>query len=116
MICPVSIASDMSALQAARVGDHGRHGVLHAGRSGAGNEGTGSNFAGDGKEDNVPAKPKFFITFPPAPHLPIADPDDLGRLLKCDRDFSPTYIADFPESERVAARATLFLRHGTFVE
>src|ERR1700735_1135061 len=27
-----------------------------------------------------PAKPKFFITFSPAPHLPIADPDDLGRL------------------------------------
>jgi hypothetical protein len=36
MICPVEIASDLSALQAARVGDHGRHGVLHAGRSGAG--------------------------------------------------------------------------------
>jgi hypothetical protein len=36
MICPVEIADEMSALQAARVGDHGRHGVLHAGRSGAG--------------------------------------------------------------------------------
>src|ERR1700727_585670 len=35
MICPVEIANDVSALQAARVGDHGRHGVLHAGRSGA---------------------------------------------------------------------------------
>src|ERR1700688_3225300 len=49
----LSLAHDMSALQAARVGDHGRHGVLHAGRSGAGNEGTGSDFAGDGKEDHV---------------------------------------------------------------
>ena len=28
----VEIASDVSALQAARVGDHGRHGVLHEGR------------------------------------------------------------------------------------
>src|ERR1019366_5719718 len=55
MICPVEIASDLSALQAARVGDHGRHGVLHAGRSGAGDEGTGSDFAGHGEEDHVVA-------------------------------------------------------------
>jgi len=55
MICPVEIASNVSALQAAGVGDHGRHGVLHAGRSGPGDEGTGSNFAGDGKEDYVVA-------------------------------------------------------------
>ena len=29
MICPVGIASDMSALQAARVRDHGEHDLLH---------------------------------------------------------------------------------------
>jgi len=28
MICPVEIASDLSALRAARVGDHGKHGFL----------------------------------------------------------------------------------------
>ena len=55
MICPVEIASEVSALQAAVVGDHGRHGVLHAGRSGAGDEGTGSDFAGAGEEDHVVA-------------------------------------------------------------
>src|ERR1700683_2818268 len=46
MICPVEIASEVSALQAARVGDHGRHGDLHAGRSGASDESTGSDFCG----------------------------------------------------------------------
>ena len=55
MICPVEIASEVSALQAARVGDHGRHGVLHAGRSLADDEGTGSNFASNGEEDHVVA-------------------------------------------------------------
>ena len=28
MICPVEIARDLSALQAAGVGDHGQHGLL----------------------------------------------------------------------------------------
>src|SRR5882724_5625605 len=36
MICPVEIASDLSAWRAARVGDHAGHGFLHAGRDGAG--------------------------------------------------------------------------------
>jgi hypothetical protein len=55
MICPFEIASELSAFEAARVGDHGRHGVLHAGRSGASDEG-GSDFAGDGEEDHVVAQ------------------------------------------------------------
>ena len=53
MICPVEIASDVSALQAARVGDHGRHVLLQAGRDGADDESTGSHFAGPGEEDHV---------------------------------------------------------------
>ena len=32
MICPVEIARDLSALRAARVGDHAKHGVLLEGR------------------------------------------------------------------------------------
>jgi hypothetical protein len=32
MICPVEIASDLSAFLAARVGDHAKHGVLLEGR------------------------------------------------------------------------------------
>ena len=55
MICPVDIASEMSALRAARVGDHGEHGLLLEGRGGAGDEGTGSDFAGHGEEDHVVA-------------------------------------------------------------
>jgi Helix-turn-helix domain len=43
MICPVELASDMSALQTPRVGDHARHGKLLEGRDGAGYEGTGSD-------------------------------------------------------------------------
>jgi|HubBroStandDraft_4_1064222.scaffolds.fasta_scaffold2489120_1 hypothetical protein len=35
MICPVEIAGDMSALRAARVGDHAGLGILHEGRDGA---------------------------------------------------------------------------------
>ncbi len=50
MICPVEIASDLSALRAARVAEHGEHGLLHKGRDGAGDEGTGSDFAGDSEE------------------------------------------------------------------
>ena len=41
MICPVELASDVSALQAARVGDHAEHGFLHEGGDGAGDESTG---------------------------------------------------------------------------
>jgi hypothetical protein len=55
MICPVDLASDMSALRAARVGDHRRHGLLLEGHHGAGDEGTGSDFAGDGEEDYLVA-------------------------------------------------------------
>jgi hypothetical protein len=53
MICPVEIASDLSTFLAARVGEHGRHVLLHEGRDGAGDEGTGSDVAGDGEEDHV---------------------------------------------------------------
>src|SRR5215469_2344273 len=52
MICPVELASDLSAWQAARVGDHARHGKLLEGRDGAGHEGTGSDFAGGGEEED----------------------------------------------------------------
>src|ERR1019366_4741754 len=55
MICPVEIAHDLSAFRAARVGDHAKHGFLLEGRSGAGDEGTGSDFAGPGEEDHVVA-------------------------------------------------------------
>ncbi len=40
-ICPVEIASEMSAFRAARVGDHAKHDQLSEGRSGAGDESTG---------------------------------------------------------------------------
>jgi hypothetical protein len=55
MICPVEIASDLSALRAARVGDHAKHGFLFEGRDGGGNENTGSDFAGAGEEDHLVA-------------------------------------------------------------
>src|SRR5579863_8055356 len=55
MICPVEIASEMSAFRAVRVGDHGKHGILHEGRSGASDESTGRDVAGDGEEDYVVA-------------------------------------------------------------
>ena len=55
MICPVEIASEMSAFQAVRVGDHAKHGFLPEGRDGAGDESTGSDFAGHGEEDNLVA-------------------------------------------------------------
>ena len=32
MICPVEIASEVSAFRAARVGEHSRHVLLHEGR------------------------------------------------------------------------------------
>jgi len=55
MICPVEIASEVSALRATRVGDHAGHGKLLEGRHGAGHEGAGSDFAGGGEEDHVVA-------------------------------------------------------------
>src|SRR5450755_1119760 len=53
MICPVEIASDLSALRAARVGDHAEHGGLLEGRDGAGDESAGSHLTGHGEEDYV---------------------------------------------------------------
>jgi hypothetical protein len=53
MICPVEIARDMSALRAARMGDHAEHGSLSEGRDGAGDESTGRDVAGDGEEDHL---------------------------------------------------------------
>src|SRR5438270_10711419 len=55
MICPVEIAHDMSALRAARIGDHAKHGSLSEGRDGAGNESTGCDVASDGEESHVVA-------------------------------------------------------------
>src|SRR5215469_1309403 len=55
MICPVEVARDMSALRAARVGDHAKHGLLPEGRDGAGDESTGRDVAGDGEEDYLVA-------------------------------------------------------------
>src|SRR5208282_2866262 len=55
MICPVEIASEMSALRAVRIGDHAEHGNLSEGRDGAGDESTGRDVAGDGEEDHVVA-------------------------------------------------------------
>jgi hypothetical protein len=51
MICPVEIAHDLSAWRAAKVGDHAKHDLLPEGRSGAGDESAGSDFAGYGEED-----------------------------------------------------------------
>src|SRR5712691_4782638 len=55
MICPVEIASDMSAFRAARVGDHAKHGILHEGRSGASDESARRDVTGHGEEDYVVA-------------------------------------------------------------
>ena len=55
MICPVEIAHEMSALRAARIGDHAEHGSLSEGRDGAGDESTGSDFASHGEEDHLVA-------------------------------------------------------------
>src|SRR6266571_2318631 len=55
MICPLEIASDLSALRAARVADHGKHGGLLEGRDGAGDESAGSDFTGDGETDHLVA-------------------------------------------------------------
>src|SRR5271169_5554696 len=55
MICPVEIASDMSAFRAARVGDHAKHGFLYEGRSGASDESARCDVAGHGEEDYVVA-------------------------------------------------------------
>ncbi len=53
MKCPVELAHEVSAWQAVRVGDHGKHGALLRGRGGAGDEGTGSDLAGGGEEDHL---------------------------------------------------------------
>ena len=45
----------MSALRAARVGDHGKHGRLLEGRDGAGNESARSHLTGHGEEDHLVA-------------------------------------------------------------
>ena len=55
MICPVELAGDLSAFRAARVGEHAKHVLLPAGRSGAGDESTGSDFASHGEKDHVVA-------------------------------------------------------------
>jgi hypothetical protein len=45
----------MSAFQAVRVGDHGKHGLLLEDRSGAGDESAGSHFASYGEENYLVA-------------------------------------------------------------
>src|SRR5215469_4672963 len=55
MICPVEIADEMSALRAARVGDHAKHGFLPEGRDGAGDESSRRDVASDGEEDYLVA-------------------------------------------------------------
>ena len=55
MICPVELASDLSAFQAVRVGDHGRHDFLLEGRHGADYENIGSDITGDGQADHLVA-------------------------------------------------------------
>src|SRR6266481_10198184 len=55
MICPVELATDVSAWRAARVGDHAKHGFLPEGRDGAGHESTGCDVASDGEEDHLVA-------------------------------------------------------------
>src|SRR5581483_124762 len=55
MICPVDLAGDVSAFEAVRAGDHGEHGLLLEGRGGAGDEGTGSDLASHGEEDQLVA-------------------------------------------------------------
>src|SRR6266700_323285 len=49
------VARDLSALRAARVADHGKHGGLLEGRDGAGDESAGSDFTGDGETDHLVA-------------------------------------------------------------
>jgi hypothetical protein len=53
MICPVEIARDLSAFRAVRVGEDVEHVLLPEGRDGAGDEGTGSDFASDSEDDHV---------------------------------------------------------------
>ena len=43
----------MFAFPPVRVGEHAQHGLLLENRDGAGNESTGSNFAGHGEKDHV---------------------------------------------------------------
>jgi hypothetical protein len=55
MICPVEIASDMSASRAVRMGDRAEDGSLSEGRDGAGDEGTGRDVAGDPRQGKPPS-------------------------------------------------------------
>jgi hypothetical protein len=66
MICPVELASDLSALQAVRVGAC-TAGFLHEGRDGAGDASTGSNCASHGQEDHLLASGGDYR--PPRPAL-----------------------------------------------
>ena len=80
MICPVEIASDLSAFQAARVGEHGRYVLLHAGRDRADDESTGSDVAGHSEEDHVVAGGRDQrdqpVTYPRACMKPALGPSD----------------------------------------
>ena len=55
MICPVRLASDLSALQAVKGGDHAQHDLVNEGRDGAGDESARSDFASYSQEDHVVA-------------------------------------------------------------
>src|SRR6266849_10871878 len=57
MICPVEIARDLCAFRAARVGEHAKHVLLPEGRSGAGDESTGSDFAPPWRKGSRGGKP-----------------------------------------------------------
>jgi hypothetical protein len=63
MICPDELAHEMSHSE--RPGwIHAReHGEVSKGRGGAGDEGAGSDFAGDGEEDHVVAGGGDFVDF-----------------------------------------------------
>src|ERR1035438_7710456 len=105
MMCPVEIASDLSALRGARVGDHAKHGFLLEGHDGAGHENTGSDFAGAGEEDHLVAGGRIrrswcFVPFPcrglkarrgPVESLPPAGPSPYqGRWrFRIDRNMVP---------------------------
>jgi hypothetical protein len=66
MICPVEIASDLSAFRAARIGDRGRHALSDEGRDGAGNESARSDSPGHGEADHLVA---LLVTLAPPPQV-----------------------------------------------
>src|SRR5271166_5907478 len=98
MICPVEIASEMSALRAVRVGDHAKHGSLPEGRDGAGDESTGRDVAGDGEEDYVVASGGDSGHQRPAHAAVDYESHGAGRESRTPKGRSP---ADF-ESARIA--------------